>query len=338
MSESAAPEPGRYKVTEFASVPVARPSIAEAIGAGMPPPAPRRYGRWFLALALGFLAAALGYDAASFVLTLFAISPALGTAGAALLAAALVVGIVWIADELRRYRALASAERLRAAAARLRGSASYGEGVKLVKEMAPALSRNAVAREGLVRFEAILRGGHTDADVLSLFAREVLDPLDRQAVERVAGAARATALGVAASPVGLLDAVIGIYRGLRMLREIATIYGLRPGTFGSWRLFKRIVLDGAGFAAADLVGDVWSELMSAVGGRATGIVSAKLGEGIYAAQRMTRLGVAAMQSCRPIPFADPGRAMALQREAATKLMRSLLPGGRTAGAEGVTTS
>jgi len=332
MSENRGPEPGRYKASEFASVPVAQPALADphagALGNEIPPPRRRRYGRWFVWLAAAFLAVALVYDAVAFVWNLFALSTIAGTAAAALLAAALIAGVVWIVDELRRMYGLKAADRFRATAARIRGSASRGEGLAIVNALAPSLRANEAARAGLVRLQAILRASHSDADVIGLFVREVLDPLDRQAAARVSRAARDTAIGVAASPVGLLDAVIGIARALRMIREIATIYGLRPGTFGSLRLLKRVLLDGAGFATADLASDAWTEIIGGLGSRVTGMVSGKLGEGVFAAVRMTRLGLAAMQACRPVPFADEQRLGAMRRELIAQVFTGLIPGRR----------
>lgn len=324
MSENGRPEPGLYSADTVASVPVETSIVVEPPGVEIPPPPRRRHGRWFAYLVLAFFGAALAYDAVLFLLSLYAASTLAGIVASALLAAALVVGGVWIFDEMRRFYAMKTADRVREAAARLRGSASHGEGLALINRILPALSGNAAAREGSVRLRAQLRHTHDGPDVLNLFAREVLDPLDRQAAARVARAARDTALGVAASPVGALDAVIGTARALRMIREVATIYGLRPGTLGALRLMKRALLDGGAFGAADIASDVVTDVMSGLGLRATGMVAGKLGEGVFAAVRMTRLGLAAMQACRPIPFADEQRLLALRRELITQAFTGLV--------------
>lgn len=333
MSENGRPEPGLYSADAVETVPVERSVVVEPPPVEMPPPARRRYGRWFAILALAFFGAALAYDAALFLRSLFAFSTVAGIAASALLAAALAAGCVWAFDEMRRFYALRSADRVREAAARLRDSASHAEGLALINRILPALSGNVAAHDSSVRLQALLRQTHSGADVLNLFAREVLDPLDRQAAARISRAARDTALGVAASPVGALDAVIGTVRALRMIREVATIYGLRPGTFGALRLMKRALLDGASFGTADIASDVFTDVMSGLGIRATGMVAGKLGEGVFAAVRMTRLGLAAMQACRPIPFADEQRVAALRRDLVTQVFTGLIPRRRKAEAE-----
>lgn len=325
MSETGRPEPGLYSVDAVSSVPVEKSIVLEPTGVEIPPPAKRRYGRWFAYLVLAFFGAALAYDAVRFLLSLFEISTVLGVAGAALLTAALVVGVIWIFDEMRRFFAMRSADNVRAAAARLRDTASHAEGLALINQILPALRGNVAAHERSVRLQERLRHTHDGADVLNLFVREVLDPLDHQATARISRAARDTALGVAASPVAALDVVIGTVRALRMIREIATIYGLRPGTFGAIKLMKRALLDGGSFGAADLASDVWTDLLSGAGLRATGIVAGKLGEGVFAAVRVTRLGLATMQACRPIPFADEQRLNALRRDMMTQVFTSLVP-------------
>ncbi len=325
MSETGRPEPGLYSVDAVDSVPLETSVVVEPPPVEMPPPVRRRYGRWFATLVLAFFGAALAYDAASFLVRLFDASNVAGVAASAVLAAALVTGVVWTFDEMRRFYAMRTADRVRDAAARLRGSASHAEGLALINQILPALRGNIAAHDSSVRLQARLRQTHDGADVLNLFAREVLDPLDKQAAARVARAARDTALGVAASPVAVLDVVIGTVRALRMIREVATIYGLRPGTFGALRLMKRALLDGASFGVAGLAGDIWTDVMSGLGLRATGMVTGKLSEGVFAAVRMTRLGLATMQACRPLPFADEQRLISLRRELVTQVFTSLIP-------------
>jgi len=325
MNETGRPEPGLYSVNDVDSVPLEKSIVVEPPVVEMPPPAKRRYGRWFAYLVLAFFGAALAYDAVLFILSLFAVSTVAGIAASALLAAALVAGGLWIFDEMRRFFAMKTADGIREAAARLRDSASLAEGLALVNRILPALRGNIAAHESSVRLQARLPNTHDGTDVLNLFVREVLDPLDRQAAARISRAARDTAVGVAASPVGALDIIIGTWRGLRMIREIATIYGLRPGTFGALKLMKRALLDGGSFGMADLASDVWTDILSGLGLRATGIVSGKLGEGVFAAVRMTRLGLATMQTCRPIPFSDEQRLIALRRELATQVFTGLIP-------------
>jgi len=329
MSEERGPKPGFYEPHEFSSEPAA-PTLVPSLVAEPPPPPRRRYGRWFAYLALAFFGAVLAYDAARFLWSLFAFSFVAGAAATALLAAALVMGAIWIGNEIRMLRALDVADRIRAATGALRNDTGHGAAAEWIARIAPAVRSNAAAREGMSRLREMLSDVHTNAEAIALLEREVVEPLDRQASGAIARAARDTAIGVAASPVAILDAVIGIVRALRMIRAIATIYGLRPGTFASIRLFKRALLDGASFATADIAGDAWTEVLGGLGSRLTGFVSARLGEGVFAAVRMTRLGLTTMQACRPIPFAGDQRLSAMRHELFKQSFAGLIPGARRA--------
>jgi putative membrane protein len=333
MSARPGPKPGFYEPEEFASEPAAGAPLVPALASVPPAPRRRRYGRWFAYLALAFFGAVLAYDAAQFLWSLFAVSYLAGALGSALLLAALVAGVVWIAHEVRSLRALGVADHLRTDSAALRADPGHGRAIDWIARAAPAARANPAAREGMSRLRDMLSDVHTNAEALALFEREVVEPLDRQASAAIARAARDTAIGVAASPVALLDAVIGIARALRMIRAVATIYGLRPSTLSSLRLLKRALLDGAGFATADIAGDAWTEVLSGLGSRVTGFVSARLGEGVFAAVRMTRLGLTAVQACRPIPFAGDKRLASLRQDLVKQAFAGLLPSRRREEAE-----
>jgi len=86
---------------------------------------------------------------------------------------------------------------------------------------------------------------------------------------------------------------------LRMIRRIAEIYGGRSGVFGSWRLtrtvFTHLVATGAVAVGDDLISSI-------AGGGVLSKVSRRFGEGVINGALTARVGVAAMEVCRPLPF------------------------------------
>ena len=95
-----------------------------------------------------------------------------------------------------------------------------------------------------------------------------------------------------------LDGVIVAWRGMRLVRQVAAIHGLRPGTLGTWRLFQRVALDAGSVAAADVAAAAVTEALfnsPALGGLAGQATAAAV-----AARRMIRLAHAVAQVCRPI--------------------------------------
>lgn len=150
-----------------------------------------------------------------------------------------------------------------------------------------ALSRQGLDQAGSV--EAV--GAALSSSVLKRLDREA-DAIRRKAALQIATAA-------ALSPKAWLDGALFMWRGVRLVREIAEIYGLRPGILGTWRLVRRVMLGAATVAAADLAGGVamqalvTSSLAQKVGGEVAGAAAAW--------QRMDRLGQAAIAACRPLP-------------------------------------
>ena len=84
-----------------------------------------------------------------------------------------------------------------------------------------------------------------------------------------------------------------------MIRRIAEIYGGRAGTLGAWRLTKAVLTHLVATGAV-AVGD---DLISSVGGgHLLARVSRRFGEGVVNGALTARVGIAAMEVCRPLPF------------------------------------
>ena len=98
------------------------------------------------------------------------------------------------------------------------------------------------------------------AAALDQLERGVMNSLDQQATEAVETAARQVATATAIVPLALADVVVALTANLRMIRQIAQIYGGRSGTLGSWRLTKAVaahlVATGAVAIGDDLIGSI----------------------------------------------------------------------------------
>lgn len=138
-----------------------------------------------------------------------------------------------------------------------------------------------------------------DAETIRAILRA--GPLARieQETEEVArSAAFQVLVATAVSPWPAVDGLIVVWRSLRLVREIAQKYGLRPGTVGSLRLFHQLTLDAGSVAGTEVAVTMLSEALlnsSAVGalaGQATGSA--------VAARRMIRLALAVARASRPL--------------------------------------
>ncbi len=149
------------------------------------------------------------------------------------------------------------------------------------------------------------RGESFDAaTVLALAETELLAPLDQQARREIEAASRTVAAATALIPLALADVIAALGANLRMIRRMAEIYGGRAGAVGGWRLARTVVAHliatGAVAAGDDLIHTV-------AGGGVLAKLSRRFGEGVINGALTARVGVAAMEVCRPLPFISQPR-------------------------------
>ena len=154
-------------------------------------------------------------------------------------------------------------------------------------------------RDAVNSYRAVLEPHHTGHDALELFSRFVLAPADQLAQAAIRRAAAQAFAINAISPTVLLDTLLFAARAMRLIREIAEIYGQRPGLAGTVHLLRRLVRGAGLVGAVDVIGGVIAQQF---GGAVLERLSASAAESAYAAQKMARLGLVAMASCRPIEF------------------------------------
>lgn len=283
----------------------ADPGLAPAVETALPlPPVARRpsalarLAAWVFGMLFGLV---LGVWAWRFVAGLMASWPILGWLALGLVGLGGLILILWLLREALAWRRLVRVEALRRAAAQaqdLEAARRVVAGVAALYAGRPGL---AEAQERLARLgEEVF-----DADaLLALAERELMAPLDALARAEVEAAARQVALVTALVPLALADVVTALVANVRMLRRVAKIYGGRAGTLGAWRLMRRVmgalVAAGALALTDDLIGSV-------AGGGILSKVSRRFGEGVVNGALTVRVGLAAMEVCRPLPFAALAR-------------------------------
>jgi len=141
-------------------------------------------------------------------------------------------------------------------------------------------------------------------ELLRLDERTLIAPLDPIARSIVAASAKRVSVVTAVSPNAVIDMMFVGAQNMRMLRKLATLYGARPGTLSLLKLARmvvtHIVLTG-GIALGDDI------IQQVVGHGLTARLSAKLGEGVFNGALTTRIGIAAIDVCRPLPYVEQQR-------------------------------
>jgi len=135
--------------------------------------------------------------------------------------------------------------------------------------------------------------------LLTLVESEAMRPLDARAADAARRGARGVAAATALLPSGVLDAAAVLYLNVRMVREIAVVYGGRAGWLGSWRLLRQVIVHLAATGVIALGDDFFSAIL---GGGALAKLSRRAGEGAINGALTARIGIAAMEVCRPLPF------------------------------------
>ncbi|MCO1333276.1 TIGR01620 family protein [Microbulbifer sp. OS29] len=132
-----------------------------------------------------------------------------------------------------------------------------------------------------------------------------LNALDQEALRRIVRHSTATGALVGLSPFASIDILVALRQSLQMIDDIAQIYGVRPSLVVRWRLFKKVLSLVAYSGASEYaITEMWPEL---VGDSVLSTVSARLGQGVGASLFIARIGLATIQSCRPIPFTEKQR-------------------------------
>jgi putative membrane protein len=278
------------------AAPPAAPVVLE------PEVSPRRsWLRLFFGAGAALLLALLGLEAYDFLAGLFERAPVVGAAFALLLALVAAGALGFLGRELADLRRLERAEQLRLQGERLIASEIHGQADAYLARLEQLYRGRADLAEPIACFNVQTSDALNDGEQLRLFAKTVLAPLDRQGRRLVIRGARDIGALTALSPLGILDGLIVLWRTLSMLRAIARLYGVRPGAAASIRLLRRTLAHVLAAGVGELLSDAAVE---AAGASLLSVLSARAGQGAVHGLLAARLGLAALQVCRPLPFVE----------------------------------
>ncbi|WP_171100459.1 YcjF family protein [Ruegeria sp. HKCCD7255] len=262
---------------------------------------PSALSKWFWGLAVSVVGAVVSVAAWDFAQSLLDRSPVLGTIVSGLIIALLCVVLIIVIRELAAIGRLSRVDGMRRAADTALAEEDLAQARAVTTRLLAFYAGRDETRWGHDRLTERMDDQFDVSGLLGLAEDELLASLDTAASREVEAAARQVATVTALVPLALADVATALASSLRMIRRIAEIYGGRAGFLGSWRLtravFVHLVATGAVAVGDDLLEPI-------LGSSVLSKLSRRFGEGLVNGALTARVGVAAMEVCRPLPFSD----------------------------------
>lgn len=269
--------------------------------APLPTPLPRgsRWATLFWSGLGGLVSLGLGLAVSKLIEDLFNRADWLGYTGLAFAGLLIVGALAIVGKEVFGLMRLRTLNALRDQAA----DAIARDDRKAAEHVTRELLALAKGNPGLFRARTEL-SSHLDAiidgaDLVRLTERHLMAPLDAEATRLVSDAAKRVSVVTAVSPRAAVDLIFVLITAVTLVRRLALLYGGRPGALGMLRLFRQVVAHLAvtgGMAAGDSI------IQQLVGHGIAARLSARLGEGVVNGLLTARLGLAAIDVTRPMPF------------------------------------
>ncbi|NBI13039.1 TIGR01620 family protein [[Haemophilus] felis] len=168
-----------------------------------------------------------------------------------------------------------------------------------------------------------LDSGYSAQEITYLFSQYVLQSRDKQAQKLISQHAAQAAVVIAVSPLALVDMLFLAWRNIRLLNQIAHIYQVELGYWSRLRLFRMVLINLAFAGASEVVQEMSFDWLSQ---DLTAKLSARVAQGMGAGLLTARLGLRAMEFCRPIVFSadEKPRLSHIQQHLLSSLKQTIL--------------
>ncbi len=211
-----------------------------------PPPKQANSALWFFAGCSLLLISWLIFSASAFLYDQFVRSEKLGIITIIFFGAAIAVALRGVYLEILAYKSLSRVDDLRRYLAQRDTSLPQ---VKLlckgwIEAVGASLPDAPDCVLGLDSLETV-------PEIRNYLRSRVVEPLKLVAKQAGRRAALQSGVVIAVTPSPSLDGIMTAFCGVRLVRQVAQIYGLRPGTLVTLALFRRVIFSAAGVAGVE---------------------------------------------------------------------------------------
>ncbi|MBU3023762.1 YcjF family protein [Aestuariibacter sp. A3R04] len=240
-------------------------------------------------LMLGVLAvvAFMVFDAIEAIVTRFSAFPVSSTILGLLMGGFVVALLTLIVREWLGFRAVAACIETPLNFATLADMESAGEVTQIIDRHANRFGKGSYAARCYKQYQQMLTDDMTPKDITSLYEHTVAVPVTAKAEEIVKKEAVVSGSLTFISPNHLIQTLAISWISFRTIRRVARVFGLRPGTAGSWRLFKVLAQNLAAQSLFDMATD---ELANQIGGSLAAKIVENSAEAVAAGALNVRLG------------------------------------------------
>lgn len=217
---------------------------------------------------------------------------------------------------LKGIRQLGQMQALQTQAHQLLQSQGHGQAAPWLRALKLHARSHGTARELQTCLDQ-LDSAYSDQEIVRYVAQHGFTAQDAQARRCVQRYSIESGVMVAFSPWASFDMILVGWRNLRMLKDVAQIYGISPGVVAQAALLKQVLQTLAFSGLSELAIDAGTSALSS----SLTTFSARAGQGLGAGVFTARTGLQAIRACRPVPA--PGRDKRLLDNVASGVMERL---------------
>ena len=221
----------------------------------------------------------------------------IGTSFLALVTTVLVLGVTAARSYLVGVDTARELDSIRDLSSRIRPSRDRGQGELLINELESFYSGKP-QQELLKVAIAQLEDYFDDREILDSLERNFFQVLDQAATAKISSHCLYTGTTIALSPWAVMDVGLALWRNVRMVEEVASIYGFRPGYAQRIRLLRMVLTNMAFVGGSQVLMDSLAESATRLG---VGLpIFSSFAQGVGAAIYTGRIGITAIECSRPV--------------------------------------